>query len=455
MSLLERLKNLFIKSAHPASAEDIDPTDYQHISFRVGIVEFADNVESDSGKVLGRLLGQSDSLQVFYIDEPFGKAFLSLESRTIFDMIDRGQAIIDKTGADVIIWGYREGSKIRLNFQTGKQYEIEDKSFVTLLDSLYIPAAALENPALFPPALLSLIFGAVLSALTPTDTESRIYRRYLLKKTIYTLTQDNSAKQLSVEYLPYIMNFLGIIYLSYAYDQNDGRNFKTIHNLLNTALKHQDLITNPIHLGCIYYHIAQLYDSATVYTTRNPSGYFKGAISYYRQAQKYLSKYTYAYDYGYISYKLADLFFNYWKQTEDLQALRDAVFQLREAEKIYTYAVFPKFWAEIQGKLGQMLALLGSITKSTEISEVAITSYRNQQKIVSEKRNPLAWGRIQESIADIHYHLGQNGGGRSHFEEALEYYHDALYIYENLQQSGDIKKVTTGIARTRRALNQS
>ena len=81
MSLLERLKNLFIKSAHPASAEDIDPTDYQHISFRVGIVEFADNVESDSGKVLGRLLGQSDSLQVFYIDEPFGKAFLSLESR--------------------------------------------------------------------------------------------------------------------------------------------------------------------------------------------------------------------------------------------------------------------------------------------------------------------------------------------------------------------------------------
>ena len=302
MTLLKRLKHFFQPSSRPAaSIDDIDPADYQNTSFRVGIVEFADNVESDSGKVLGRLLGQSDSLQVFYIDEPFGKAFLSLESRTIFDMIDRGQAIIDKTGADVIIWGYREGGKIRLNFQTGKQYEIEDKSFVTLLDSLYIPASALENPALFPPALLNLIFGAVLSAITPIDTESRIYRRYLLKKTIHTLTQDNSAKQLSVEYLPYIMNFLGIIYLSYAYDQADARHFKTIHNLLNTALKHQDLITNPIHLGCIYYHIAQLYDSATLYTTRNPSGYFKGAISYYRQAQKYLSKYTYAYDYGYIS----------------------------------------------------------------------------------------------------------------------------------------------------------
>ncbi len=450
--LLHKLKDYFFP---PQDKETFNPADYQNITFRVGIVEFADNVESDSGKTLGRLLGQEDSLQVFYIDEPFGKAFLSLESRTIFDMIDRGQAIIDKTGADVIIWGYREGDKIRLNFQTGKQYEIEDKSFVTLLDSLYIPAATLENPALFPPALLNLIFGAVLSALSPYNTESRIYRRYLLKKVIHALTQDQSAKQLSVEYMPYIMNFLGIIYLSYAYDQEDGRNFKTIHNLLNAALKHQDLITNPIHLGCIYYHIGQLYDSATVYTTRNPSGYFKGAISYYRQAQKYLSKYTYAYDYGYISYKLADLFFNYWKQTEDLQALRDAVFQLREAEKIYTYALFPKFWAEIQGKLGQMLALLGNITKSAEISEVAIASYRNQQKIISEKRSPLAWGHIQENIADIHYHLGQNGCGRSHFEEALEAYHDALYIYENYQSSSDIKKLTTSIARTRRALSQS
>ena len=453
MKLLRKLKNFFFPPV--SSDEKLLNENNFHVRFTVGVIEFADNVESDGGRNFCKLLENRPDLNVFYFDEPFPKNFLTLESRTFFDMIDRGQTIIDRTKADVIIWGCRENDKIRLNFQTGKQYEIEDKSFVTLLDSLYIPAAALENPALFPPALLNLIFGAVLSALSPYNTESRIYRRYLLKKVIHALTQDQSAKQLSVEYMPYIMNFLGIIYLSYAYDQEDGRNFKTIHNLLNAALKHQDLITNPIHLGCIYYHIGQLYDSATVYTTRNPSGYFKGAISYYRQAQKYLSKYTYAYDYGYISYKLADLFFNYWKQKEDLQALRDAVFQLREAEKIYTYAVFPKFWAEIQGKLGQMLALLGNITKSAEISEVAITSYRNQQKIISEKRSPLAWGHIQENIADIHYHLGQNGCGRSHFEEALEAYHDALYIYENYQSSSDIKKLTTSIARTRRALSQS
>ncbi len=451
MKLLRKLKNFFFPPV--SSDEKLLNENNFHVRFTVGVIEFADNVESDGGRNFCKLLENRPDLNVFYFDEPFPKNFLTLESRTFFDMIDRGQTIIDRTKADVIIWGCRENDKIRLNFQTGKQYEIEDKSFVSLLDSLYIPAAMVENPALFPPALITLICGAIISAVTPADSETRIYRRYLLKKIIHSLSVDDSAKKLPSEYMPYIMNFLGIIYLSYAYDREDGRNFRTIHNLLDTALKHQDLISNPIHLGCIYYHIGQLYNSAALYTTRSPVPYMKGAINYYRQAQKYLSKYTYAYDYGYISYKLAGLFFIYWKQTEDIQALRDAVFQLREAEKIYTYASFPSFWAELQGLLGQMLALLGNITKSTEISEIAIDCYHNQQKVVTERRNPLAWAKIQEAIGEIHCHLGQNGGGRSHFEQAMEYFHDALYEYENLQQDELIRKITAGIARARRSMN--
>ena len=451
MNLIEKLTSL-IPFYTKDKEKPLNMTDYKHIQFSVGVIEFADNVENDSGKVLARLIGEADYFKSFYYEHDYPQNILSLESRTIFDLIDRGQSLLDRTKADVIIWGKREGEKIRLNFQTGKQYETEDKSFVSLLDSLYIPAAFLENPILFPPAIHHLINGAILSAISPMDAQQRIYRRYLLKKAIYALSKDDSAKNLPEEYLPYILNFLGIIYLSYAHEEEDGRNFRTINQLLNAALKKQDLISNPIHLGCIYYHFGQLYDSAAQCTTRNPINYYRGAISYYRQAQKYLSKYTYAYDYGYISYKLSNLYYNYWKQKEDLQALRDAVFNLREAEKIYTFALFPTFWAEIQGQLGKMLALLGGITHSSEISEVAINSYRNQQKVITERRNPLAWAKIQEAIGNIHYHLGQNGGGNSHFEEAMEYFHDALYIYENMELTESIKKITSSIARAQRLL---
>lgn len=249
------------------------------------------------------------------------------------------------------------------------------------------------------------------------------------------------------------MNILGIIYLSYAYNRGDDKDYKIVKNLFETALKHQDLIKNPVHLGCIYNHLGQLYDSAGQHTSRRSDSYLKNAIHYYRLAQKYLSKYNYPYDYGCISYKLSGLFFNYWRQKEDIQALRDAVFQLREAEKIYTYALFPEFWANIQGDLAHMLALLGNFSRSEDISELAIACYKNRQKVITERRDPLAWAQIQESIGEIYYRLGKNSSDRALLEEALEYFHDALYIFENMELTEDAKKLTASIAKTGQALN--
>ncbi len=450
MTILDRLKKLVA----PATASQAEmQAVYSAARFKVVVIDFLDNVESNCGENLARLLSSREGLSLSFFDENFSKSFLNLESRSLFDLIDRGQTIIDRTQADVIIWGYRENDRIRLNFQTQQQYEKENNAYITLLDSLYFPAVFFEQPQQFPPAILNLIYGAVISSLNKSDATAKIQKRYLLKKIIDQLSKDNSAKAVSVEYMPYIMNFLGIIYLNYAYDNHDEKDFKITRNLFEAAIKHQDLITSPLHLGCIYYHLGQLYDCATRHMETRPAAYFKGAIEYYRQAQRYLGKYTYPYDYGYISYRLSHLFFSYWRQKEDIQALRDAVFQMREAEKIYTYALFPDFWAVIQGELGQMLGLLGSLTKSEDISELAVTCYRNQQKVITERRDPLTWAQTQENIGEIYYRIGKNNSERSRLEEALECYHDALYIFENAGNEDKIKNTKIDIARTTQALN--
>ena len=149
------------------------------------------------------------------------------------------------------------------------------------------------------------------------------------------------------------------------------------------------------------------------------------------------------------------MYYNYWRQKEDLQALRDAVFNLREAEKIFTYALFPEFWADIQGELGHMLALLGSLTGSFDISELAIAAYKNQQKVITERRDPLHWAQIQENIGEIYYRLGKNADDTDSLEEALEYFHDALYIFENMELSEAAKRLTIDIAKTGSLLNNN
>lgn len=127
-------------------------------------------------------------------------------------------------------------------------------------------------------------------------------------------------------------------------------------------------------------------------------------------------------------------------------------FSTPRSRKIYTYALFPEFWAELQGRLGYLLSLLGSFTKSEEICELAIASYKNRQKVITERRDPLAWAKIQEEIGEIYYRLGKESADKDLLEEALEYFHDALYIFENSENEDEVKKLNTDIAKASQIL---
>ena len=446
MQLLDFLKQTFLKP-RPVLTDILTEEEALRINFNVVVVEFAENIESTSGEILAALLRQQPYLTVNYFNEPFNKSFLNLEGRTFFDLIDKGQTILDKTGADVLIWGYREHDKIRLNFQTAAQYERDNPSFLSLLDSLYLPASLFDRGEVFPPSILSLICGAVLAALNTADKQREIQQKYLLKKIIRDLSRNNSAQNLELGYLPYVMNFLALIYLSYCRRSNTDKELKVVNNLLETAVKHQDLIKNPLHLGCIYNRFGQLHDIAVKNLKNNPDKHFKKAIGSYQRAQKYLGKYVYPYDYGFISYKLSGLLYDYWRQKEDLQALRDSVFNLREAEKIFTYTLFPEFWADIEGELGHRLNVLSSLTNNNAIAEMAINAYKNRQKIITEKRDPFDWAGTQENIGNIYYRLGRNTDDKTMLEESLEYFHDALYIFENMELSDNARRLTTSIAK--------
>ena len=50
-------------------------------------------------------------------------------------------------------------------------------------------------------------------------------------------------------------------------------------------------------------------------------------------------------------------------------------------------------------------------------------------------------------------YIGKNSEDRPHLEDALECYHDALYIFENAGNEDKIKNIMTSIARTNQCLN--
>ena len=50
------------------------------------------------------------------------QSFLNLQGRNFYDFIDHGNKILQSTRADILVWGYEEDGKIRLNFQVKNQY---------------------------------------------------------------------------------------------------------------------------------------------------------------------------------------------------------------------------------------------------------------------------------------------------------------------------------------------
>ena len=399
--------------------------------FRVAVVAFEDKCSLNCGWRFAELLHRNALFDVHFFNEPFPKSFLNLQGRNFFDFIDRGNKILQSTHADIVIWGYEEEGKIRLNFQVKNQYVVPNSMSFSLLESLFVPLSYFTDADNFSESVLMLIFGIITAAIIPVTNDQKQHQPKILQELIEVLSSD-SPKDISREFMPYIMNMLGKIYLKSATAAGlTLKDIKIISTLFDEALRNKQYMRLPIYYGCVYNNLGQLYETAYLVTDFDKLERLKSAIANYQEARKYLNR-NYPYDYGLISYHLARLNFEYWKYTQDLQALRDAVAQLREAEKVYSLAQFPQSWCHIEGLLGYYLASLGMTTQSTTIMQLAIESYKNQQTFYTLQLYPVEWAQIQEKIGKIYYTLGKRDEDEKLMQEACHYFDSAIKIYNEL-----------------------
>ena len=65
--------------------------------------------------------------------------------------------------------------------------------------------------------------------------------------------------------------------------------------------------------------------------------------------------------------------------------------------------------------------------------QLAIISYKNQQKVFEQYTHPLEWAKVQEDIGNIYYLLGKQDEDENLMLEARNYYLSALDIYDELK----------------------
>lgn len=401
----------------------------------VGVLAFKDDCVLNSGQVLSRFLSEKNFFSVSFHE----KASVSsgyLENSNLMNGLEEKDIILRREKNDVIISGERQNDKIRLVFQSQGRYE-EKVPFFSALNVLYLPLEYFQSEKI-PDSVLNVITGIILSI---SRKIAWSLKKQLLQQCFNRINKSAIPTDLDIFCRPYILNALACVYMVSKRDSFGAADFKAALNLLQNAQDVDNKNQDRAFVGAVYFNMGQLCQMGLQNLTTEKFDLFRCAVENYRMAQKYLDRYNFPYDFAFFAYQMAQIYFQYWKKTSDIQALRDAVFQLREAEKIFTILHFPKLWAEIQLKLGFYLSIMGTLSKNAEISFLAIKNFQNRQSVFAKKTTPYEWAKAEESIGNIYYNLGKQRQNTADFEKAVEFYLSAAEVYENLNDQENLEKI--------------
>ena len=362
--------------------------------------------------------------------------FLDLNNKNFFDFLDSGLKILKKYQADILIRLYQKGNNVRLNFQTPDMYLTDKPPFLSLLSGLYLPISYFRHPPL-PAEISTLIAGTLLSLNLKKDEQYKLF----LQNLVDILSKNRPPQGIEPQYMPHILNLLAFNYIAANSSKLEKQHVKLAMNLIDVAYHKQNKNDSSLTEGTLLLTLGQMYQCAL--SGKNADSYIllERAIESYKKAQKHFNRYVFPYDYGHLSVILSELYFQFFKLSNDSQALRDAVFHLREAEKIFTKTQFSILWAKIKHNLGIYLSLLSARSDNEEIAERAVESFKDEQQIYSLQTAPEKWAEIEIEIAHICYHLGRKLFKTEHIENAVKHYSNAFDVYAKLQKTEKLKQI--------------
>lgn len=133
------------------------------------------------------------------------------------------------------------------------------------------------------------------------------------------------------------------------------------------------------------------------------------------------------------SVTVADIFFNTRGNYEQrsfssniLEPLRDVLEgaltdEYRQQE--------PLAWAEMQNRLGNIIAALGQRQRDAQLYEQAIACFNNALEVFTQEKSPLEWAAIQSNLGTALQALGRQEADAKILNQAVEAYTAALLVY--------------------------
>jgi|GEM_PF-4508937 len=431
--------NFLYKSKNPQKSNPPLP---EFKPVKIVLAANADAVLTAPKRMIEESLKSYPFFEIIFEVDTFDEDFLVDGRQNFFDFWDSGLKILKKHKADILLRLKKGQNDVRLHFQTSKMYQKQDIPFFSAVYPLKLPLQYFEAKKL-PEQITALIAGILLSL---KKDESPFYQKQSAD-ILRLLSKNKMPSQTSKESLVCVLYFLSLIYINHNRHALKKKDVQITQNLLKTAFEHTSS-DDFIMQSALYGALAQMYECAADNPKADALVLLEPAIESYKKALKYVNRYVFVYDWGYLNLALSRVCARFHHLSDNHQALRDAIAYLKNAQQIFTLSSSPYLWAVIEDRLGIYLSLLSAKSDNKEIAFMAVECFKNKQKVYSKEYAPDLWAETQFDIGGIYDHLGRRLFNPSLMDKALDCYNDALEIFKELGQTSKVREIENTIART-------
>ena len=428
----------FFKSQKKAAGNLVE----QQIAKIKVLVSFCDETAYLQGQKILTLVKAQSFVDATSSTESGSKYIAAFENNNFFDLWDSGLDLLKKYQSDVLLRVFALQNRIHIKFQNTRMYQSDKIPFFSVLNSLDLPLTYFQSEQM--PAQISALIVNIIIALSGADN---VMYRNTFTKNLKFLSQNKMPDNTPNAFLPNMLNFLALMYMTHKYETFRQRDATPVLNLLKSAFKNADL-NDVIVQGNLYACLGQMYQCALADQNADAYLLIRRATQSYKKALKYFNRYVFVYDYGRLSLVLSNLYFKFYRLSDDNQALRDAIAHLREAEQIFTMSGHPFVWAVIQDRLGKYLSLIGAKSLNLEIGQMAVECLKNKQKVYTKEYAPDMWAQTEADIGEIYDHLGRGHFNIGLLEKALTCYESAIEVFQSLSQTTKVHELEITILRT-------
>ena len=305
---------------------------------------------------LESLLGR-DLIHILHYPEVLSISEISERGQALIDAEATGKKWLDKTGADLLVWGEvaKADAVLRLRILVTEGEASKSKGY-SLTETLELPADFGEE------------LGAALEAIIVASV---------------TAAYDSGR---------YVVDIL-----------------KPAHVRLRSITQNLPATFTPASRGTILH--AQAVTAEKLGAQQGDNSILMEAVAAYRDALQEWPRERVPLRWATTQNNLGNALSTLGERENGTERLEQAVAAYRDALQEWTRERVPLQWAMTQNNLGTSLSKLGERENGTERLEEAVTTYRDALQEWTREQVPLDWARTQNNLGNALSKLGEREGG--------------------------------------------